>query len=162
MRKVTANHPYTIDVDDVFNFFFIEENVVAKHNSLGARKYRLKSMDESGSTVSIDSRREVPVGQEVPSALRKFAGEWNKVRQRETWTLNDDGSRHCKIRVDLDGLPVKVQGEMLITPTDEGCVNTVNIEVTSSLPLIGKMAADFVGKSIELQMEGEYEFIKSA
>lgn len=162
MRKVTASHSYSIDVNDVFSFFENEDRVSAKHDSIGARKYRLKSKNESGTTVSIDSRREVPVGQEVPSALRKFAGEWNKVRQRETWTLNDDGSRHCQLRVDLDGLPVKIQGEMHITPTDSGCVNNVDIEVTSSLPLVGKLAAEFVGKSIELQMEDEYQYIKSA
>ncbi|MTI15033.1 DUF2505 domain-containing protein [Sansalvadorimonas verongulae] len=162
MRKVTATHSYTIDVDSVFSFFADEERVTAKHETIGARRYRLKSAKETGSTLSIDSRREVPVGQEVPSALRRFTGEWNKVRQRETWTLNDDGSRHCQLRVDLDSLPVKVQGEMRITPTENGCVNNVEIEVSSSLPLVGKLAAEFVGKSIELQMEDEYEYIKGA
>ena len=159
MKKVTAEHYYNCQVDDVFRFFSSEQSVADKYEALGIRKFRLRDLSESGNTLNIDARREVPAGTEIPSALRKFTGEYNKVRQREAWTLRDDGSRHCKMRVDLDGLPVRVQGEMLISPTENGCVNYVTMEVSGTLPLVGNIAAEFVVMNIEQQMESEYQYI---
>ena len=162
MKKVTAEHHYTIDAEVLSSFFTEESKVAAKYVKLGNKNYRLKSAEQSGSELHIDARHEAPAGSEVPAALKKFAGEYNKVRQREIWADKGDGSKTCQLRIDLDGVPVKIKGEMVITPTEQGCVNNVTMEVSCGLPLIGKMAAEFVGKSIQAHMEEEYNYIKSA
>ena len=159
MKIVTAEHHYTCHVDDVYRFFSSEDMVSTKYDALGARRFRLKELSEAEGSLSMDSRREVPAGSEVPAALRKFLGDYNKIRQRESWVSRDDGSRLCTMRVDIDGVPVKIQGEMLLCPTGDGCVNHVTMEISSSIPFVGKLAAGFVAENIEHQMEAEYQYI---
>ncbi|MGY0220099.1 DUF2505 domain-containing protein [Endozoicomonadaceae bacterium StTr2] len=162
MAKITAEHHYSSSVDDIFNFFSDEETISAKYDALGSRKFRLKSKSERGNTTKIDLLREAPASDAIPKALQKLLGEWNKVRQRETWTQESDGSRLCKLQVELDGVPVKIKGEMRLCPTEEGCVNKVRIEASSIIPIIGKAVTGFVSDEITKQMEEEYAYIKSA
>ncbi|MCL6271738.1 DUF2505 domain-containing protein [Sansalvadorimonas sp. 2012CJ34-2] len=161
MKIVTVEHHYNCQVNDVYRFFSSEEIISTKYEALGARKFRLRELSEAEGSLTMDSRREVPAGSEIPAALRKFLGEYNRVRQRESWVSQDDGSRLCTMRVDIDGVPVKVQGEMLLCPTGDGCVNHVTMEISSSIPLVGKVAASFVAENIEHQMEAEYQYILS-
>lgn len=162
MKKITAQHHYTINMDELLSFFFNEAKVAEKHHQLGAQKYRLKSATVIAKNHKIDSRREVPVGDEVPLALRKFVKAYNGVRQRENWTTQNDGGYTCELRVDLDGMPVKVEGKMTLIPTSEGCTNNIEINVSGSLPIIGNLAAEFVAKSIEQQIQNEYNYILKA
>ncbi len=162
MKKVIADHHYNTNVDHVFRFFADKEAVVNKYTSLGARNYQLKKRSDTGKILKIDARREIPVSDEVPKALRKFFGEWNKVRQQESWSLDKDGSRLCQMHIDIDGIPIRIKGKMHLTATKSGCINKVALEAKSSLPIIGNAIASFIGKLIVQQMDGEYEYIKSA
>ncbi|OQX39689.1 MAG: hypothetical protein B0D91_01070 [Oceanospirillales bacterium LUC14_002_19_P2] len=159
--KVTARHQYTASVEDIYAFFASETTVNDKYEALGSRKFRIKDLTTGPDTLTIDSRREVPVGDEIPAMLKKFAGEWNRVRQRENWNKNSDGSYSCKLRIDIDGVPVKINGDMTLQPEENGCVNIVDIEINSSVPLVGKALAEFVGQNTEQQMESEYQYIRS-
>ena len=159
MKKITAHHHYTISTDELLSFFFDKAKVAEKYHHLGAQKYRLKSATMAGKNHKIDARREVPVGDEVPAALSKFIKKYNSVRQRENWTALNDGGYSCELRVDLDGMPVKVEGKMTLMPTSDGCTNNIEIQVSGSLPIVGNLAAEFVAKNIEQQLKNEYNYI---
>ena len=51
---------------------------------------------------------------------------------------------------------------MTLLPTSEGCTNNIEINVSGSLPIIGNLAAEFVAKSIEQQIQNEYNYILQA
>ncbi len=161
MKKITAQHSYKISTTELFSYFSDETKRAQKYQQLGAQKYRLKRAEQQQNVLTIEARRQVPVGDEVPSSLRKFVNEYNRVRQRETWTINDNGQYQGELRVDIDGIPAKVQGTMVITPTALGCTNQIALHITSTLPIIGHLVVEFVAKNIEQQMESEYSYIKA-
>ncbi len=161
MKKISAQHHYTISVGELYSFFSDETKRAQKYQQLGAQKYRLKRADKHQNILELDARRQIPIGDEVPSALRKFIKDYSSVRQRETWTVNDDGQYHCELRVDIDGMPVRVQGTMVLSPTVQGCMNELSLQVTSTLPIIGHLAVEFVAKNIEQQMENEYRYMEA-
>lgn len=160
--KVIAKHQYTAPVEDIYRFFSAETNVTDKYAALGSRKFRIKSLTTGPEIMSIDSRREVPVGDAIPVILKTFTGEWNRVRQREIWRKNSDGSYSCKLRIDVDGMPVKISGNMTLQPEKGGCVNIVDIEISSRVPLVGKALAEFVARNTQQQIEIEYQYIRNA
>ena len=160
MKRIEIEHHYGCSPDHVYGLLSTEEAMREKYTALNARHFRVKSMEETDEGLHVDTRREVPLGDDIPKGLRKFAGEYNRVRQRETWSAVDGDGYHCTVRVDLDGIPVRIGGEMRLSAHDSGSVNTINLEVSCSVPFIGKMATEYVAGIIEQQIASEHDYIK--
>jgi len=155
--EVKDVHHYQKGVDAVFKFFSDPDAIKAKYESIGARNVELLEASESGGTYSGKTQREVP--SEVPGILQRFLGAWNKIVQQEQWEAQDDGSRACKMDINVVGVPVKVVGSMNLRPEGKGCVNEVTIKVTCGIPLIGGKLAEFVGNDTKKNMDTEYDYI---
>jgi len=155
--EVKDVHHYQKGVDAVFKFFSDPDAIKTKYESIGARNVELLEASESGRIYSGKTQREVP--SDVPGILQKFLGAWNKVVQAEQWEAQEDGSRVCKMDIDVIGVPVKVVGNMNLRPEGKGCVNEVAIKVTCGIPLIGGKLADFVGNDTKKNMDAEYDYI---
>ncbi|MFO1429090.1 MAG: DUF2505 domain-containing protein [Candidatus Competibacteraceae bacterium] len=155
--EVKDVHQYKKDVAAVFKFFSDPDAIKTKYESIGARNIELLESSESGGTYNNKTQREVP--SEVPGILQKFLGAWNKVVQTEQWEAQADGSRVCKMDIDVVGVPVKVAGKMKLRPEGKGCVNEVSINVTCGIPLIGGKLAEFVGNDTKKNMDAEYDYI---
>ena len=63
--------------------------------------------------------------------------------------------------VTFRGVPVSIKGTMVLSGDAKGCTNTVVLDVTSSIPLIGKKLAEFVGETAAAEGQKEYEFLKA-
>jgi hypothetical protein len=156
--EVKDLHHYDHDVDTVFKVFHDPAFITAKYQGIGARNIELLECSGEGNTYTIKVKREVPA--DVPGILKKFLGAWNKVEQTEEWQGETGGVRTCKLDINVIGVPVKVSGTMTLSPEGGGCVNDVRIKVTSGIPLVGSMLADFVGGDTNKSMGAEYAFIK--
>ena len=159
MKKVTAKHYYNCSVDEVFRFFSNEDIIAAKYTAMGSRKFHLKDISKQSDLTKVDLLREVPASDAIPKVLKKLLGEWNKVRQSETWQVKEGGSRFCKMSIDLEGVPVKIHGKMQLDNTENGCVNHISIEARSVVPLLGKSITSFISSEILKQLENEYQYI---
>jgi hypothetical protein len=155
--EIRGLHQYNHDVDTVFRVFHDPAFITAKYQGIGARNVELQECSGEGDTRTIRVRREIPA--DVPSLLKKFLGAWNKVEQTEEWQGQGNGVRSCEMDINVVGVPVKVSGTMTLSPDGSGCVNDVRITVTSSIPLVGKFLAEFVGNDTKKSMDAEYSFI---
>lgn len=157
--EVRDQHAYTQDVDTVFKHFCDSEKVQSKHETLGARNINLLKFDAEETRLHVIIEREVPA--DVPKAMKKFLGDWNMVKQTETWTGTPGESYQCNIEIDIHGVPVTIKGTMELKAEGEGCVNTVNLDIKCGIPLIGKKLAELVGSQSKKSMREEYQQIQS-
>ena len=140
--------------------FLDKKAVKAKHEKLGARRVEIIewSVDDEGADLVF--RREVPI--EVPGFLKRFLQPWNTVTQREAWRVEDVGLYHADIKVEIDNVPVRIEGTLDIGATDAGCVNDITLSVSSSVPLVGGKLADFVAGDSRRLIDAEYRYLAKA
>ena len=157
--KINQTHAYSHNIDEVFALFADAEFMEKKYVALGARNFKAKTVTLEGDQLLVDTRREVPVDDSTPAALKKFVGEWNRTRQKEEWTKKADGW-HCSFKVDISGVPARINGTMHLCPTEEGCENRVVIDISSSIPFVGDALCNFIGKNVDHLVQAEYRVVK--
>lgn len=157
--KVTQKHEYQQSVDDVYASFQDEAFVKEKLAAIGARNVVIESISASGDTVNIKLTREMPA--EAPSALKKFVAPWNKLTQTEQWKGSTGGPYTCAIKIDIAGVPVSMQGKMKLSAEGSGSVNDIVMNVKSSIPIVGRALAGFVGEATGRSMQDEYSYISA-
>ena len=155
---VEASHEYEHPIEKVIEVFRDPDFYLDKFEGVGARKVEVLSSSDEDGVFTIETQREVPL--EVPSALKAFLGAWTTVLQNEEWVEGEDGEYLNALEINSEGLPAVITGSMTLTPTDEGCVNEVVMDIDCAIPLIGRKLERFVADSTEEQLEAEYEFIQ--
>lgn len=156
--EVNARHVYQASVDKVFRSFGTEADVIAKHESLGARNVEFDYCYLKEASLDLKVHREVPA--EAPAMLKKFMAEWNEVYQTENWTGTPGERYQGDFEVHLKGVPVKILGRCVLTQDGDHTVNQVSVKIDCGIPLVGKKLEAFVAESCEASMEKEYQFIK--
>lgn len=158
MATVRALHRYNQDVETVFKTFVDANFLLAKYQALGHRHGQVVENGVRGGLHVVKTQREVPAN--VPSALKQFIGAWNKVVQTEKWSGEAGRPRRCQITIETPGIPVTIAGSLTLRPEGTGCVNEVQLEVTSSIPLLGRALTSFVAGDTEKSVAAEYIYIK--
>jgi hypothetical protein len=155
--KVKQKHEYTQDVDTVFASFGDEAFITAKMAAIGARNTKVQSISKSGDTTTVKLTREMPA--EAPKQLKKFVSDWNKLTQTEVWKGSAGGPYMCDIQIDIAGVPVGMKGKMKLSTTATGCANDIDMDIKSSIPIVGGTLAKFVGEASVGAMQDEYKYI---
>lgn len=153
-------HAYKQSVDVLFKAFGTKSVLEKKYAALGARNIEIDTCKLTKSGLTTKFTREVPTN--VPGLLKKFLGEWNHVTQEEHWTGTTGKHYESSFTVSFKGVPVSISGTMVLSAEGKGCTNTVVLDVTSSVPLIGKKLAEFIGETAVAEGEKEYQYLKSA
>lgn len=92
----------------------------------------------------------------LPSVATKFLGARTDVRQRETWTGTD-----MTLTLEIPGKPGGGTGNVTVVSKDGKTVETVEINVEVSVPLVGGKVAGIIIDQFVAAMEAEYEVGKS-
>lgn len=130
----------------------------AKFTELGAKDIDISIENTaSGFTAQID--RKMPA--DVPSAMKSFLGEWNQVTQKESWTGAPDSGFECQMQVEIEGVPVSINGKMKITASGILTTNEIEMQISCGIPLFGGQVESFVASNIEKSMADEFAFIKA-
>ena len=155
--EVRDQHSYTQDVDTLFKHFCDTAKVQSKHEALGARNINLVQFDADETSLNVIIEREEPA--DVPKAMKKFLGDWNTVKQTESWTGTLGKGYKCDITIEVHGVPVTINGTMELVPEGSGCVNNVILDIKCGIPLVGKKLAEVVGSQSKKSMREEYKHI---
>lgn len=155
---VQASHEYEHPIDTVIGAFTDPDFYLEKFEGVGARNVEVLSSSDEDGVFAIETQREVPL--DVPGALKTFLGSWTTVLQNEEWIEGEDGQYLNEIEINSEGVPALITGTMTLTPTGEGCINEVVMEIDCRIPLVGRKLEKFVAESTEEQLDAEYEFIQ--
>lgn len=155
---INEKHCYTQSPEKLFGMYCTEELIIQRYSGIGARNVVVKKCEQSGDVYTVHCSREVEA--DIPKALSKFAGEWNTVEQRETWTAKGDNIYDCEFSVKVSGLPVEMIGHMVVQPDGDGSANVIKLTVSCGIPFIGKIAEQFIAGDSEKSMQAEHIWIK--
>ena len=158
--EVKMKHAYKQSVDTLFKAFGTKSSLEKKYAALGARNLSIDLCKLTKSGLETKFSREVPTN--VPGLLKKFLGEWNLVMQEEHWSGTAGKQYQNTFTVAFKGVPVSIAGKMVLSAEGKGCTNTVILDVTSSVPLIGRKLAEFIGETAAEEGQKEYEYLKVA
>jgi hypothetical protein len=158
--EVKGRHVYTQSVETVFKSFGDKARIQSRFTALGARNIQIETCKLTKTSLDMLMSREVPV--DAPGLLKKFLGEWNQATQEEHWTGSASKGYHGDIKITIKGVPVTITGKLFLSGDVKGCVNEVTMTFESSIPLVGKKLAEFVGSTAAGEMQREYEFIRDS
>ncbi len=153
---IDAQHRYAHPVEAVMAAFRDPDFYRAKFTAVGARNIEVVSSERGEDSFTIVIKREVPL--DVPGALRGFLNAWNSIRQRDHWEAAGDEFVN-EIEITAVGVPVDLRGSMVLRAHGEGCINDVQMEVTSGVPLLGKALVDFVAQNTRRGLDDELRVI---
>lgn len=157
--KIIAKHEYSCTSGELYELFSSDGFHSDKFAACGARNVEVVESEKTDDTFSITLDREVPA--DVPGVLKSLIGEWNTITQTEEWEDVGDDEYICDFALSTEGVPAEITGTMNVMPQGKGCVNHVEMEIESSVPLLGKKLAQFIAKDAEKTLGKEYDYIKS-
>lgn len=77
----------------------------------------------------------------IPSFAQRFVGDQIRIVQRETW----NSVAAAELTLDIPGKPGSMQGTVTLAPDGAGTVQTVDAEVTVTIPLVGGKLEQMIG-----------------
>jgi hypothetical protein len=87
----------------------------------------------------------------VPSFARKLVGEEIRIVQREQWA---DRSRGLLV-LDIPGKPGRLDGDITLTGSPEGSLETVTGDLTVKVPIVGGRLEGLVADLLHRALEAE-------
>jgi len=102
----------------------------------------------SGMTVKVDQYRPAD---EVPSFAKKFVGDQINIVQDERWTSHTTAA----LEVSIPGKPGQMKGTITLVGDDAGTTETVDVEVTVNIPLVGRKIGEFIGSMLLRALKAE-------
>ena len=143
--KMRVTHELAGDVATVFALMTDPSFLERKFAAGGAKDVTVEREDTADGGTRIVVRRRVTV--DLPGFAAKFIQPTNTVVQTEEWApAGDDATRVCTYRVDVQGVPSRIDGTVTLTPDGAHTRQDVVAEVKVSIPLVGgrleKLAVD--------------------
>jgi hypothetical protein len=88
----------------------------------------------------------------LPSVATKIVGNEIRIVQVERWA-----STRADIEVSIPGKPGEMSGTAVLTPSGEGTVERVHMEITVRVPLVGGKLEGLVADMLVKALEKEHE-----
>lgn len=101
-----------------------------------------------GMTVRVDQYRPAT---EVPAFARKLVGEDINILQEEEWT----SPTQMRLHVSIPGKPGSMAGTVTLRERDGGTVETVDVNVTVNIPLVGGKLETFISDMLLRALKAE-------
>lgn len=89
---------------------------------------------------------------DLPAFARTFAGATTRAVQREEWS----GADRASLVIEAPGSPATIRGSITLTPSGAGTVETVELDIKVSVPLIGGKLEKLLADRIIAGMDAEH------
>ena len=153
--KMHLEDRYDADVETVYALITDPDFMRRKYDALGGKDISIDRSDTAGGC-ELTTRRTVTV--DLPGFAKKVMQPSNTAVQTESWSGADsDGRRVCNYHVEVQGLPSKITGTVVLSPDGGGTKQVIDADVKVSVPLLGgrlekfgvETGKDDLGKQVE-------------
>jgi hypothetical protein len=155
MKKLTKHLTYDAPAAAVTTML---DDPAFRREVLDRQKVVRGSVDIDGDVAIIEQVRSAG---DIPSFARSFVGNEIVIVQRETWTSPTSADLHLAIT----GKPGEAVGSLTLTESGGRTTQTVVLEVSARIPLIGGkiegMVADLLGEAYDREHEVGVEWLAS-
>ena len=149
---------YAAPVGVLFSYYTDPMTLTTKFESFGDEGIRVTRSDNDKKGCQIQIDREVAV--DPPRAIRKFFNTRVKVTQVEDWQVVEGKEARSRIVTKLKGIPASITTDLSIKEKDEGCLQSVHIEVECSTPILGPVIERFLLGDIRKNIDSEKRYLR--
>jgi hypothetical protein len=158
--RMQVSHHFDSDVETVYALMSDPEFLARKYADQGAAEIQVDS-DRREDAPTVVSRRKMTV--DLPGFAKKVMTPTNTVVQTDEWSPTDgDGRRVCRYRVEVQGVPSRIDGTVTLSPDGDGTRQDVEAEVKVSIPLLGGRLEKFAVESGTKSLAQEAAFTAAA
>ncbi|CAA0108607.1 Uncharacterised protein [BD1-7 clade bacterium] len=143
------------DVDTVIDMLCDPDFLVERSIDLGELSADAE-VEEEGSKIIISMRREVT--RDLPKFLAKLFNPQQVLHLTETWQQVGDNFVG-KSEFTVEGQPVKVNTDMTLKPSGDGCEYTISYKAKADIPLVGGKVEKFIVSNCEEGTQKEIDFL---
>ena len=152
--KMTVTHRFDAEVETVFKLVTDPDFLARKYADAGSTDINVE-LDGDGPTVI--SHRKVTI--DLPGFAKKVMAPTNTVVQTEAWGPADDtGRRVCRYKVEVQGVPSRIDGTVTLSTDGGGTRQDIVAEVKVSIPLLGGKLEKFAVESGVKTLQEEADF----
>lgn len=157
-KKVSRIDKYDASPDAIFAMLCDASYVEGKYQALGDVSSKVEDHTAGDGTLTLKVNRVVP--SDLPDFAKKILGENNNLVQEESWTKTADGYI-CDLHIDVPGKPLNITGKLEVKSTGPDTSDWhVNMDIKSSIPLVGGKLEGSVQKETLASLDKEYAFNK--
>lgn len=154
--RMHLEHHYDQDVETVYALITDPDFVTRKYESLGGTGIAIDRSEADDGGCEVVTKRTVTV--DLPGFAKRVMTPSNTAVQTETWSAADDlGNRTATYHVEIQGMPSKIVGTLVLSPDAGGTKQVIDADVKVSIPLIGgkleKFGIETGSKDIDAQVE---------
>jgi hypothetical protein len=133
--------PVNCDVDKAFSMLSDPFFINARNLAIGELESDCRVEKQGAKTVLYITRR---IGRDnVPKALTRVIKPVQTIEFIEEWH-QEGASMVGHYKSDIIGMPVKVDAELKLTPTPNGCEYTIDHTAKAKIPLVGRLVEKFI------------------
>jgi hypothetical protein len=154
--RMHLEHHYDQDVETVYALITDPDFVTRKYEALGGTNIAIDRSEADDGGCEVVTKRTVTV--DLPGFAKRVMTPSNTAVQTEIWSGADDlGNRTSTYHVEIQGMPSKVTGTLILSPDAGGTKQVIDADVKVSIPLIGgkleKFGIETGSKDIDAQVE---------
>lgn len=143
-KRISHDLTYDAPIEDVRAMLLDEEF----RRTVATEQRALRStVDIQGTKVHLET---IQPAAGIPSFAKKFVGDEIVIDQRETWTGDQ-----ADVHVTIPGKPGDMKGTATLKSVDGGTVETVDLEIKVSIPLVGGKIEGLIGDLLVKALKAE-------
>lgn len=144
--KVSVEYEIEADMEQVYALLTDPDYLSQRSLDLGELSVEIEVTEDAGETIVSMKRT---VARDLPAFLAKVFSSEQEFELVESWRDTDAG-KQASYSLNFLSQPVTVTAEIVLTPSDAGCIYAIEHRCKAKIPLIGGRVEKFVlGQVIE-------------
>lgn len=154
--KITRKATLPAGVEEAFAVISTQEYQQSKVEAQAPSATALVTEQAAGS-VAVHSERNLPTTG-MPGPVVSMVGDTLTISEQQNWRpALDDGSRHADLELTVGGVPLRLVGTIILSPTANGSQISVDADLSCSIPLFGKKVEEAAKPAIEESIDQEVD-----
>lgn len=160
--RMHLEHTYAdADVERVYGLITDPDFVTRKYTEIGGRDVKVERSDSADGGCVLTTTRTVTV--DLPGFAKRVMQPTNTAVQTETWGgPAADGSRTCRYRVEVRGMPSSITGTVTLSAAGASTKQDIDADVKVSIPLVGGRLEKFGVQTGESDLSAQFAFTDRA
>ncbi|MDF1724086.1 MAG: DUF2505 domain-containing protein [Alcanivorax sp.] len=157
--KVMVDREFPVGVDRLYEILTSKAYFEQRFEWGKVNDYRFQAFQDTAEGLLIQIVQPIQIRTDkVPSFARRLLPSQADLLTEFLWQATEQpGCYQARYRFQLGSVPLKISGNMRLSADGENqSIQQTQVEITSSVPLVGKKLVDLVAPKIDDALAGDY------
>lgn len=155
--RVERHQVYPVDAKTLLDVLTHQEFFKWRLGSRGDENYHFDAFEQTDQGLLIRVHRDVEIRTDsVPAIARKFVGRAATLITEFLWTETEQQPYRSRYLFKVGSVPVEVCGQVRLLDEGNEAHQHISVEVSSSVPLVGRKLVEMVGQRVEKALDSDY------